>query len=90
MFNREVSIDLVNQYLFTQVVLKREQQQASLDRERIITHNLLLHAMLSQLTSFPKGLLEEFYYAIEQQDLELILSLRNRITRFSRRILKKG
>lgn len=90
MFYRDVSTDLVNQYLFTQVVLKREQQQAILDRARIITHNLLLYAMLSQLSAFPRGLLKEFYFAIEHKDIELILLLRNRITLLSRRILKKS
>ncbi|MFC5539896.1 hypothetical protein ACFPQ1_36700, partial [Rhodocytophaga aerolata] len=65
-------------------------QQAIIDREQLLTHNLLLYEMLSQIAAFPAGLLKQFYYAIKQQEIEVILVLRKRITSLSRRLLKKG
>lgn len=81
--------DLVYQYILTQQVLNKE-QQAILDSQRIINHNLLLHAMLSQLSCIPPNLLKEFHFAIEQKDIEVILLLRRKITFVSRKILRKG
>jgi hypothetical protein len=88
MSHQRVSIDLVAQLILDQETIQQE-QQAIIDHRQMINHNLLLYEMVSQLAFFPKGLLNEFYFALQQRDREVILLLRNRITRLLRKVWKK-
>ena len=85
---QRVLSELVAQVIFSQETIQQE-QQAIINRGRMIKHNLLLYEMISQLSFFPKGLLEEFHFALQKRDVEVILLLRHRITFLARKFLKK-
>jgi hypothetical protein len=88
MSHQRESSDLVAQLILGQETIQHE-QQAIIDRGQMINHNLLFYEMISQLSYFPKGLLKEFHFALQQRDIEVISLLRNRITCLVRKFIER-
>lgn len=84
---QKVLSDLAAQLIEGQETIQQE-HQAIFDQRRMINHNLLFYQMISQLSFLPKGLLNEFHFALQQRDREVILLLRLRITGLLRKVWK--
>lgn len=88
MSHQNVLTDLVAGLIESQESIQQE-QQAIIEQRRMINHHLLFYQMISQLSFLPKSVLNEFHFALQQKDLEVILLLRVRITCLLRKVWKK-